>query len=143
MLAEILILLLLFTALIFVHFKYFTNNHIMNKFLEILDALLSVFIPYKDAIMGGVVWFLYSHLYLKREKLSNFLEFIMGVIFSVYASPQIILYFQFLNFSFVSFTCGLMGMTVMRLALEFPWKDVSTKLVTELLSAFINKIKKP
>lgn len=113
----------------------------MTRFLEFLDHFFSFFIPYKDAMMGGAVYFIYSHVYLRRETISNFLEFLMGVIFSVYASPEIVKHFSFLNISFVSFICGLMGMTIMRLALEFPWKDTINKLVHELIS-FISKDKK-
>lgn len=108
----------------------------MTRLVEVIDSILSFFVPYKDAIMGGAVYFIYSHVYLRRETVSNFLEFLMGVIFSVYASPEIVEHFSFLNISFVSFICGLMGMTIMRLALEFPWKETTTKLVNDILEMF-------
>jgi hypothetical protein len=108
----------------------------MTRIVEFIDSILSFLVPYKDAIMGGAVYFIYSHVYLKRETVSNFLEFLMGVIFSVYASPEIVEHFSFLNISFVSFICGLMGMTIMRLALEFPWKETLNKIVSEILDTF-------
>lgn len=146
---------LLFFFLLFVYLFvylriYFSKNKSyedlkttpMVKFLEFIDYLLSIVIGSKDAIMGGAVYFIYSHIYLKRELLSNFLEFIMGVIFAAYMGPQVSAYLEALSPSVVSFLCGLLGMTGMKLTLEFPWKETLNKLVSAVVDTFINKLKR-
>jgi hypothetical protein len=113
----------------------------MLKFLDFIDYLLSVIVGSKDAIMGGAVYFIYSHVYLKREFLSNLLEFVMGVIFAAYMGPQVSSYLEAVSPSVVSFLCGLLGMTGMKLTLEFPWKETVTRVVSAVVDTFIKRLK--
>jgi hypothetical protein len=109
------------------------------KFLDVLANILyqtwvEVF-NMKDAIMGSFLYSTYSFVYERTPFWKSVLEFFIGVIFSMYVAPVMAHFSPALNFSFLSFVCGLGGMKVTHIFLSIDWREH----IDDFLTKYIKK----
>jgi hypothetical protein len=97
----------------------------LMKFQEYLTHLFYSFIEGKDAIMGSLLYSIYSHFYNNKPIGKNIASFFMGSVFSVYVAPVIFtLLDKTIAIGFISFLSGLLGMKIMEVILDVDWKAI-------------------
>ena len=110
-------------------------------FLEIVHWTGEKIYNIRDAIMGSLVYAIYSHIYLGKDLFKNALEFFMGVVFAVYIAPVIYSHYPGFSENFLSFIVGLLGMKVMEVLLNTDWQKLSMRIFNELIT-YLSKMKK-
>ena len=78
----------------------------------------------RDAVMGSLIYAIYSHIYLRKDLFKNALEFFMGVVFAVYIAPVIHMHYPAFSENFLSFITGLVGMKIMKVLYDTNWKEI-------------------
>lgn len=97
-----------------------------SEFIQwILEGLHGI----KDAIMGSLIFSLYSFFYLKRTFLKSVLSFFTGTVFSIYLTPQIVYFFPNINSGLIGFLSGMLGMTMVELAVKYNYEELIERIV--------------
>ncbi len=98
----------------------------MQDFLELLYHLFQTMYiklyKVKDAIIGSLVYSVYAHFFLKKEWIKNVIEFFIGVIVCIYATPVMSSFFPTVNLNFLSFVIGLSAMKFVEILLLTNWR---------------------
>ncbi len=101
----------------------------MIKFWDFITWLIHGLDGIKDAIMGSLIYSLYSHFYLKKTVWKNVLAFFTGTVFSIYATPQIVYFFPHFNVGFAGFLAGVIGMKMIEVLIEYDYQVLFSRIV--------------
>jgi len=102
----------------------------MVKLWEFLQWIFDGLHGIKDALMGSLIYSLYSHFHLKKTLWKNVMAFFTGTVFSIYLTPQVVYFFPTFNESLAAFLCGLLGMKGVELTIEFNYEELLERIIS-------------
>lgn len=88
---------------------------------------------FKDAAAGSFVYFLYGQVFHKKNIWKGLTSFLIGTICAMYIAPQIYTWFPNLNYNFVVFITGLLGMNITESLVSINYKELLTKKINQTL----------
>lgn len=87
----------------------------------------------KDVASGSFVYFLYGQVFYKKNIWKGLAAFLIGTICAMYMAPQIYTWFPNLNYNFVVFITGLLGMNITESLVSINYKELLTKKINQTL----------
>jgi hypothetical protein len=86
-----------------------------------------------DAASGSFLYFMYGVTYKKQDYKKGLIGFLIGTVFAMYVSPQVIEVVTWANHNFVVWMTGLMAMRLTQVALELDLKAIANQLIAKYL----------
>lgn len=100
---------------------------------ELLTSAIKSLESMKDAAAGSFVYFLYGQVFHKKNIWKGLTSFLIGTICAMYIAPQISNWFPTLNYNFVVFITGLLGMKITEVLIDLDYKYILTKKINQTL----------
>jgi len=90
---------------------------------QVIEYLGNRFHDIKDAGAGSFVYFIYGHVFQKKQIYKGLATFVIGTMFAMYVAPQVVLWLN-LNQNFAAFVLGLLGMRLTEALLYQDYREI-------------------